>query len=327
MSDGNRSLSQVHDGESSAVDQLNRSQVSSRGMTMSSRPLDEEAILHVVRMIPEHDARSAYLDQICGDDQALRERVERLLDVHHREDMSLKRSLDPPPTVETRPLAEEPGSHIGRYKLLERIGEGGFGVVYMAEQQRPMRRKVALKIIKPGMDTNAVVARFEAERQALAMMDHPHIARVLDGGTTDSGRPYFVMELVRGVPITEYCDSNQLTMHARLRLFVDVCHAVQHAHQKAVIHRDLKPSNVLVTLQDDEPIVKVIDFGVAKAISQQLTERTLFIAYGQIVRTPHYMSPEQAAMSGLDVDTRSDVYSLGVILYELFTGTTPFDQK
>ena len=222
---------------------------------------------------------------------------------------------------------EKPGEAIDPYRLLEQIGEGGMGVVFMAEQTKPVRRKVALKIIKPGMDTKQVIARFEAERQALAMMDHPNIARVLDAGSTESGRPYFVMELVRGIPITEYCDQNKLPTNERLELFVNVCQAVQHAHTKGIIHRDIKPSNVLVTHHDGVPIPKIIDFGVAKATNQQLTERTLFTAFAQMIGTPLYMSPEQAEMSGLDVDTRSDIYSLGVLLYELLTGTTPVDKK
>jgi serine/threonine protein kinase len=205
---------------------------------------------------------------------------------------------------------------IGPYKLLEQIGEGGFGVVYMAEQEQPVRRKVALKVLKPGMDTRQVVARFEAERQALALMDHPHIAHVLDAGATDSGRPYFVMELICGVPITAYCDDNQLTPRERLELFVTVCQAVQHAHQKGIIHRDLKPTNVLVTLLDGAPVVKVIDFGIAKALGQErLTEKTLFTGFAQVLGAPLYMSPEQAEMSGQDVDTRTDIYALGVLLY------------
>ena len=227
----------------------------------------------------------------------------------------------------TRPVTEGPGSCIGPYKLLQPIGEGGMGVVFMAEQARPVRRKVALKLIKPGMDTRQVLARFEAERQALALMDHPNIAKVLDAGTTDAGRPYFVMELVKGVPITEYCDERRLTPRERLELFVPVCQAVQHAHQKGVIHRDLKPSNVLVALYDGRPVPKVIDFGVAKATGPKLTERTLFTEFGAIVGTLEYMSPEQAELNQLDVDTRSDIYSLGVLLYELLTGTTPLDRK
>jgi eukaryotic-like serine/threonine-protein kinase len=223
--------------------------------------------------------------------------------------------------------AEQVGGVIGSYKLMELIGEGGFGLVFVAEQQKPVRRRVAVKVIKPGMDTREVISRFEAERQALALMDHPNIARVLDAGTTDSGRPYFVMELVHGIPITEYCDRSRLTPRERLQLFVSVCHAVQHAHQKGIIHRDIKPSNVLVTLHDGRPVVKVIDFGVAKALHQPLTDNTIYTRFAQIIGTPLYMSPEQAEMSGLDIDTRSDIYSLGVLLYELLTGTTPFDRK
>ena len=229
--------------------------------------------------------------------------------------------------VEVTPPAEGPGTLIGSYKLLERIGEGGFGVVYMAEQLEPVRRKVALKIVKPGMDTRQVIARFEAERQALAIMDHANIAKVLDGGVSPSGRPYFVMDLIKGVPVTEFCDQNQLPARRRLELFITVCHAVQHAHQKGIIHRDLKPSNVLITQHDTTPVVKIIDFGVAKALGQVLTDKTLFTGFAQMLGTPLYMSPEQAGQSGLDVDTRSDIYSLGVLLYELLTGTTPFDSE
>jgi serine/threonine protein kinase/tetratricopeptide (TPR) repeat protein len=228
-------------------------------------------------------------------------------------------------TLDAGPLTEGPGTRIGWYKLLQLIGEGGFGVVYMAEQQEPIRRKVALKIIKLGMDTKQVIARFEAERQALAMMDHPNIAKVLDAGATDTGRPYFVMELVKGIPITEYCDKNNLNTRQRLELFIDVCKAVQHAHQKGIIHRDIKPSNVMITLHDGKPVPKIIDFGIAKATQHRLTEKTLFTEYRQFIGTPEYMSPEQAEMSGLDIDTRSDIYSLGVLLYELLTGTTPFE--
>src|SRR4051812_45153164 len=224
-------------------------------------------------------------------------------------------------------IAEQPGTIIGPYKLLEQIGEGGFGLVFMAEQERPVRRRVALKVIKPGMDTKQVIARFEAERQALALMDHPNIAHVLEAGATESGRPYFVMELVRGIPITEFCDQNRLCIDERLKLFTTVCQAVQHAHQKGIIHRDIKPTNVLVTLHDGVPVPRVIDFGVAKATGQRLTDKTLFTGFAQMIGTPLYMSPEQAEMSGLDVDTRSDIYSLGVMLYELLTGTTPFSRE
>src|SRR6185295_12048194 len=219
------------------------------------------------------------------------------------------------------------GTVIGHYKLLEGIGEGGMGTVWMAQQTAPVRRLVAVKLIKAGMDSRQVIARFEAERQALALMDHPHIARVFDGGASAGGRPYFVMELVKGVPITEFCDQNHLTPRQRLELFVSICHAVQHAHQKGIIHRDLKPSNVLVTVHDTTPVVKVIDFGVAKAMGQELTDKTLFTNFAQMIGTPLYMSPEQAGQSGLDIDTRSDIYSLGVLLYELLTGTTPFGKE
>jgi serine/threonine protein kinase/tetratricopeptide (TPR) repeat protein len=270
--------------------------------------------------------RAAFIKSACGDDAALLARVEALLKVHF-EDKSFLRS--PPAgidsTLDAPPLTEGPGMKIGRYKLLQLIGEGGFGVVYMAEQEEPIRRKVALKIIKLGMDTKQVIARFEAERQALALMDHPNIARVFDAGATDTGRPYFVMELVKGIPITEYCDKNNLDTQNRLELFIDVCKAVQHAHQKGIIHRDIKPSNVMITLHDSKPVPKIIDFGIAKATQQRLTEKTLFTEYRQFVGTPEYMSPEQAEMSGLDIDTRSDIYSLGVLLYELLTGTTPFE--
>ncbi|MCL4210609.1 MAG: tetratricopeptide repeat protein [Phycisphaeraceae bacterium] len=219
------------------------------------------------------------------------------------------------------------GSAIGPYRLLQLIGEGGFGAVYMAEQREPIKRKVALKLIKLGMDTRQVIARFEAERQALAMMDHPNIARVLDAGASAAGRPYFVMELVKGVPITQYCDTENLSTDQRLDLFIQVCHAVQHAHQKGIIHRDLKPGNVLVTLHDGRPVPKVIDFGIAKATHAELTDKTVFTEFRQFIGTPEYMSPEQAEMSGLDIDTRSDIYALGVLLYELLTGTTPFDRR
>ena len=284
---------------------------------------------------PPGPERDAYLDAECGENASLRAEVEALLLAHDNASGFLATAARDERGTATGPArprvpaphAEGPGTLIGPYRLLQQIGEGGMGTVYMAEQKQPVRRKVALKIIKPGMDSAQVVARFEAERQALALMDHPNIAKVLDAGTTDSGRPFFVMELVNGIPITDYCDQARLTTDERLKLFVGVCQAIQHAHQKGVIHRDIKPSNVLVTLVDGKPIPKVIDFGVAKAIGQQLTERSLFTHFGSIVGTLEYMSPEQAALSGVDVDTRSDVYALGVILYELLTGSTPLERS
>ena len=266
--------------------------------------------------------RSVYLDEACGDDAGLRTEVERLLQAYQEAGDFLEHAADP---AMDEAKGEGPGTVIGHYKLLEQIGEGAFGRVFMAEQVEPVRRKVALKVVKPGMDSREVVARFEAERQALALMDHPNIAHVYDAGTTGMGRPYFVMELVPGLPITRYCDEHDLSTFERLRLFLQVCHAVQHAHQKAVIHRDLKPTNILVSELDGEVVPKVIDFGVAKALGQQLTEKTLFTGFQQMVGTPAYMSPEQTALSSADVDTRSDVYSLGVLLYELLTGAAPLD--
>jgi serine/threonine protein kinase/tetratricopeptide (TPR) repeat protein len=271
--------------------------------------------------------RTAYLSANAGDDAELLAAVERLLAAHEQPAPILARVAPGVRTADYATIAETVGTKIGPYKLMEQIGEGGFGLVFVAEQTEPVRRKVAIKVIKPGMDSRQVMNRFQAERQALAMMDHPNIARVLDAGATDSGRPYFVMELVRGIPITAYCDQNHLTPHERLELFVSVCHAIQHAHQKGVIHRDIKPSNVLVTSHDGKPVAKVIDFGVAKAIHQPLTERTIYTNFAQMIGTPLYMSPEQAEMSGLDIDTRSDIYSLGVLLYELLTGSTPLAKK
>jgi eukaryotic-like serine/threonine-protein kinase len=309
--------------------------------------MNDEELFHLAleKSIGE---RSSFLDRACADDFDRRRRVEALLRSHDTPDSFLavppygpglpeafdvdsimdaetgrtdERTKGPSPTVDAS------GSQIGPYKLLQRLGEGGMGTVYMAEQTRPIRRKVALKVIKPGMDSWQVIARFEAERQALAMMDHVNIARVLDAGTTDSGGPYFVMELVHGIPITRYCDENNLTPRQRLELFVPVCRAIQHAHQKGIIHRDVKPSNVMITRYDGNPVPKVIDFGVAKAIEQKLTERTLFTHYGTMVGTLEYMSPEQAEMSAQGVDTRSDIYSLGVLLYELLTGSTPLSHE
>jgi serine/threonine protein kinase/tetratricopeptide (TPR) repeat protein len=288
----------------------------------------------------EASQRAAYLDKACADDPTLRQRLEELLRVHQEAITFLEnkapgaqqplRGAEVTAILElpSRSAAEKPGDRIGHYKLLQQIGEGGCGVVYMAEQEEPVRRRIALKVIKLGMDTRQVIARFEAERQALALMDHPNIARVFDAGATETGRPYFVMELVRGIKITDYCDENDLSMRERLDLFVQVCQALQHAHQKGIIHRDIKPSNILVADHDGVPVPKVIDFGVAKATTdQRLTDKTLFTAFEQFIGTPAYMSPEQAKMSGLDIDTRTDIYSLGVLLYELLTGKTPLDQK
>ena len=271
------------------------------------------------------EERRAYLEAACAGNTGLRQAVESLLAAHQQAGDFLKPEARANSTTLVI-ITEKPGDRIGRYKLLQQIGEGGCGVVYMAEQEEPVRRRVALKVIKLGMDTRQVVARFEAERQALAMMDHPNIARVLDAGATETGRPYFVMELVRGTRITEFSDQQKLSTRERLELFMLVCSAVQHAHQKGIIHRDLKPSNVLVTIIDGTPVPKVIDFGIAKATNQQsLTDKTLFTAFEQFIGTPAYMSPEQAEMSGVDIDTRSDIYSLGVLLYELLTGQPPFD--
>jgi WD40 repeat protein/serine/threonine protein kinase len=333
-------------------------------------PLDpvEEAVFNAASALADPPTRAAFLNRACGNDTALRARMEVLLQAHDRanqffgdDPLDLFKRVEPRPDLAGKAPDERPGAMIGRYKLLEKIGEGGCGVVYMAEQDEPIRRRVALKIIKPGMDSRQVIARFEAERQALAMMDHPNIAKVFDGGVTgddnQSGRaavpcrpdlsgalagevdgaaappyhtparPYFVMELVRGIRITDYCAQHNLSTRQRLDLFIAVCHAVQHAHQKGIIHRDLKPSNILVTENDGQPVPKVIDFGIAKATEQKLTDKTLFTQFAAFLGTPAYMSPEQAAMTSLDIDTRSDIYSLGVLLYELLTGTTPFDAQ
>ncbi len=289
----------------------------------------EEALFEVARELTDPGQRRVFLERACGDDLGLRTRLEKMLtglvqaESFFREGAAARDAAFRRNSV----AAEQPGEWIGPYRLLERIGEGGCGMVYMAEQQQPMRRRVALKIIKLGMDTRNVVARFEAERQALALMDHPNIARVFDGGATDTGRPYFVMELVRGIKLTDYCEQAGLSTRARLELFLQVCQAVQHAHQKGIIHRDLKPSNILVTVNDGLAVPKVIDFGIAKAMEEPLTDKTLFTAFSQLLGTPAYMSPEQTTLTSVDIDTRSDIYSLGVLLYELLTGRTPFDTR
>ncbi len=278
------------------------------------------------------EQRDAYLQSACGDDADLRASVESLLAAHDRPANPLdcvpqNRQVDAKLLAETVCHSDHIGTRIGSYRLMEQIGEGGFGLVFVAQQEKPVKRKVALKIIKPGTGSREVLARFSAERQAVALMDHPNIAQVFDAGVTEDARPYFVMELVRGEPITDFCDRHQLSLRQRLKLFQDVCAAIHHAHQKGVVHRDLKPSNVMVTMHDDLPVVKVIDFGVAKAIGQSLTDQTIYTRFYSMIGTPLYMSPEQAEMNGLNVDTRSDIYSLGVLLYELLTGTTPFDRQ
>jgi hypothetical protein len=306
---------------------------------MDAETAREQELFAAALSITDLEERNAFWDRACDGDPALRARVSKLLAAHQDSEHFFQecisdfaaavQELPPGADAAASPPAAEGmiGTSVGRYKLLKTLGEGGCGVVYLAEQAEPVRRRVALKIIKLGMDTRNVIARFEAEHQALALMDHPNIARVLDAGATETGRPYFVMELVDGIKITKYCDDNQLGLTERLNLFVLVCRAVQHAHQKGVLHRDLKPSNILVASHDGVAVPKVIDFGIAKAIEGRLTEETAYTADGQLIGTPAYMSPEQAEMSSLDVDTRSDIYSLGVLLYELLTSRTPFDQK
>src|SRR5277367_2301372 len=301
----------------------------SKSQTAMPSPQNREEGLFALALEQPANKRAAFLDLVCAADPALRQHLEALLTAHGEPgELSPNKK---PAAVATMKIefADAPdeavGKTIGRYKVLEKVGEGGCGVVYVAEQTEPVRRRVALKVIKLGMDTKAVVARFEAERQALAMMDHPNIAKVLDAGATETGRLFFVMELVRGIRITDYCDQANLTTRERLDLFIKVCQAIQHAHQKGIIHRDIKPSNILVTLHDGAPVPKVIDFGIAKATEGRLTYATVYTQLHQFIGTPAYMSPEQAEMSGMDIDTRSDIYSLGVLLYELLTGKTPFD--
>ncbi len=297
---------------------------------MTDQPSREVLVFNAALQLPP-DERPGYLRESCLDDAELRHRVATLLDAHERAGAFLQEAAGRVASngegTKPEPLGERCGDHVGRYSLLQQIGEGGCGVVYMAEQKEPVHRRVALKVIKLGMDTREVIARFEAERQALALMDHPNIARVFDAGATENGRPYFVMELVRGVKITDFCDEQKLSTEERLRLFIELCHAIQHAHQKGVIHRDIKPTNILVPMNDGVPVPKVIDFGIAKATQGKLTDQTLFTAFEQFIGTPAYMSPEQAVMTSVEVDTRSDIYSLGVLLYELLTGQTPFPQK
>ncbi len=290
---------------------------------MNLKAISEDDIFNIARRIDCEDLRHLYLQQACGTNDDLISRVSALLEANIEDDFLEESQFQIGPETKQSDLTAPTGEMIGPYKLLEPIGEGGMGTVYMAEQTDPVRRRVAIKLIKPGMDSKQVIARFDAERQALAMMDHPNIAKVFDAGTTESGRPYFVMELVKGLPVTEFCDQQRLTTDGRLKLFRQICQAVQHAHQKGIIHRDLKPSNILIAMYDDVPVPKVIDFGVAKATSEPLSENTFFTRFGEVIGTLAYMSPEQAQFNQLDIDTRSDIYSLGSVLYELLVGEPP----
>ncbi len=295
---------------------------------MSTDHKDEEAIFYAALKLKSQAERDAYVNAACGNDIDLLNRIEALLKAHDAKDSFLEApAVELDVTLDTPPSIEGPGTRIGRYELLELIGEGGMGLVYLAEQKEPVKRRVALKIIKPGMDSKQVVARFEAERQVLALLDHPNIAHVLDAGTTATGRPYFVMEYVKGLSITQYCDQNKVNIEQRLKLFRQVCEGVHHAHQKGIIHRDLKPSNILVSVHEDRVVPKIIDFGIAKATTQALTDKTVFTYQGQLLGTPEYMSPEQVDLATQDIDIRSDIYSLGVVLYELLAGVLPFERE
>jgi tRNA A-37 threonylcarbamoyl transferase component Bud32 len=295
---------------------------------MSTENKDEEAVFYAALKLKSQAERNAYIKAACGNDINLLNRVEALLKAHDVQDSFLEApAIGPDATLDESPSIEGPGTKIGRYELLELIGEGGMGLVYLAEQREPVKRRVALKIVKLGMDTKQVVARFEAERQTLAVLDHPNIAHVFDAGATEAGRPYFVMEYVKGMSITKFSDRQKLNVEERLELFRQACEGVHHAHQKGIIHRDIKPSNILVSLHGDKAVPKIIDFGIAKAITQPLTEKTSYTEQGQLLGTPEYMSPEQAEMTYQNVDTRSDIYSLGVVLYELLAGLPPFDAE
>ncbi len=284
-----------------------------------------EEIFHKAIEITDPAQRTAYLEGACQGNDPLRAEVQALIDAHEQAGDFLESPPQAGLTMNNPAKIDGPGTEIGRYELLELIGEGGMGLVYLAEQKEPVKRRVALKIIKPGMDSKQVIARFEAERQALALLDHPNIAHVFDAGTTEAGRPYFVMEYVKGLSIIRYCDDNKVTIEQRLRLFEQLCEAVHHAHQKGIIHRDLKPSNILVSVHGDRAVPKIIDFGIAKAITQPLTDKTFVTFQGQLLGTPEYMSPEQVDLATQDIDTRSDIYSLGVVLYELLAGVLPFE--